>query len=128
MRKWNFDTLLYGTWRCDNCGEPHPRYKRIWKNSAFPYYEFGSKKCMIEYERKDKDEMRSHEPTKNEPDILSKTQNVPEKYKFSWEDIANPLFWIFILIFAFITVLGLWGPIIIIYGIWWVLKNIWTAT
>jgi hypothetical protein len=46
-----YDTLVFGSFRCDNCDRPHPRKKRIWSNTAYPGYEFGSKKCLKEYER-----------------------------------------------------------------------------
>ena len=45
-----YDTLVFGSFRCDNCGRPHPRKKRIWRKTAYPGYEFGSKKCLKQYE------------------------------------------------------------------------------
>ena len=49
-----FDIALYGTFKCDNCKRPHPRKKRTWSNTSYPGLEFGSKKCLIEYERAQK--------------------------------------------------------------------------
>ncbi len=46
-----YDTLVFGSFRCDNCGGPHPWKRRIWSNTAYPGYKFGSKKCLMQYER-----------------------------------------------------------------------------
>ena len=53
-----FETLLYGFFRCDHCRRPHPNMKRKWISASFPAHEFGSKKCMIGFERKNKQKMQ----------------------------------------------------------------------
>ena len=46
-----YDTLIFGSFRRDNCDGPHPWKRRIWSNTAYPRYKFGSKKCLMQYER-----------------------------------------------------------------------------
>jgi len=52
------NTMMYGTFRCDWCGHPHPRRKQIWSNRAYPGFEFGSKKCLIKFERMKREELK----------------------------------------------------------------------
>ena len=46
-----YDKLVFGSFRHDNCDGPHPWKRRIWSNTAYPGYKFGSKKCLMQYER-----------------------------------------------------------------------------
>ena len=62
-----YDTLVFGSFRCDNCGRPHPRKKRIWSNTAYPGYEFGSKKCLKQYERTQRETAKENSGLGNGP-------------------------------------------------------------
>lgn len=51
-------TIMYGTFRCDYCGDVHPRKQYIWRIKDYPGKEFGSKKCLMKYVRQKKREKK----------------------------------------------------------------------